>query len=191
MSFSREYYIQETFFNVSLADEAVESIEFEECGFNGCSFISCKFLRCKFINCKFYDCITSAINSVDSIISDISFDRCKVIGWDWTKASQLHGLSFTGCQLNYSNFAALKLSGIKMISCDAKEVNFNGTDLRDGIFTGTDLERSIFHKTNLTKADLRGAFNYTIDARNNTLKKTRFSLPDALSLLNSLDIIIE
>ena len=128
---------------------------------------------------------------MNSFITDVEFSKCKVIGCDWTKASQIHGLDFAGCQINYSNFAMLKLPKIKITGCEAREVDFSETDLSGGSFNGTDFERSVFFKTNLTKADLTGAVNYIIDPRNNTLKKTRFSLPEALSLLSCLDIIIE
>ena len=191
MSFTEDSYFQETFLNVTLSGETVRSKEFEECQFNGCSFIDCKFLKCRFINCKFMGCVISAVNPIDSWITDATFSKCKVIGCDWTKTLQIHGLEFTDCQINYSNFASLKLPKTKMINCEAREVDFTETDLSDGIFTGTDFERSVFSKTNLTRANFKGALNYLIDPRYNTLKKTHFSFPEALSLLSSLDIIID
>ncbi|MBU0570367.1 pentapeptide repeat-containing protein [Patescibacteria group bacterium] len=58
-------------------------------------------------------------------------------------------------------------------------------------FTNTDFEKSVFSKTNLAKANFNGAKNYYIDVRQNNIKKAHFSLPEALSLLNSLDVIID
>jgi uncharacterized protein YjbI with pentapeptide repeats len=55
----------------------------------------------------------------------------------------------------------------------------------------TDFENSRFYNTNLSGADLRGARNFYIDVKNNVLKKTLFSFNGAVTLLNSLDIIIE
>ena len=78
-----------------------------------------------------------------------------------------------------------------MVRCAAKEVRFYETDMSDGIFTDTDFQGSTFFKTNLSRADFRRAKNYTIDLRNNVLKNACFSLPDVLSLLYSLDILIE
>jgi fluoroquinolone resistance protein len=46
-------------------------------------------------------------------------------------------------------------------------------------------------KTNLTGANFKGAKNYAINPQANTLKKTRFSYPEVMTLLNALDIIIE
>jgi fluoroquinolone resistance protein len=56
--------------------------------------------------------------------------------------------------------------------------------------TLTDFSNSRFQHTNLTEADFTGATNYAIAASLNTLKKTKFSLPEAMSLLYSLDIIL-
>lgn len=191
MDFTRDSYDDESFANLSLSNEAIKSVEFEECEFNDCSFIDCVFERCKFIDCNFNSCILSAINLMNSQFTELRFLKCKVIGLDWTKASQIHGLDFMNCQINYSNFAMLKLPKIKMIDCEAKEVDFTETDLSEGSFSGTNFERSIFAGTNLTKANLKGAVNYSIDPRYNTLKQTQFSLPEALSLLNCLDIVID
>jgi uncharacterized protein YjbI with pentapeptide repeats len=113
------------------------------------------------------------------------------MGMDWTRAAELSEPAFQECQLNYSNFKLLKIPNTKMINCEAKEVDFIETDLSKGDFRQTDFENSRFSKTNLSSADFKGAKNYSIDVKGNILKKTRFSLPEALLLLNCLDIIIE
>jgi uncharacterized protein YjbI with pentapeptide repeats len=128
---------------------------------------------------------------IDCRFVDIRFVDSKVIGVNWTKAQQVQGLDFKSCQINYSNFRMLKLQKIKMVDCEAQEVDFVEADLSNAELTNTDFERSVFSKTNLTGATLVGAKHYSIDARSNTIKKAHFSLPEALSLLSSLDIIIE
>jgi len=191
MSLTGKAYYREAFTGLSLDNETIEGIEFEECEFNKCSFVNCTFEALKFLDCKFVECRMSAIKPSHSRFVEVKFCTSQVIGFDWTKADTIEGLEFNECKLNYSNFRLMKPPRIKMIKCEAKEVDFIETDLTDGIFTGTDFENSRFFKTNLTNADFKGAKNYMIDARNNTLKKTKFSLPEALSLLNGLDIIIE
>lgn len=191
MSFNRDTYYQDDFRNLAILNETIKSIEFEECKFTGCSFIDCAFEKCKFISCTFNDCILSAVNPMNCNFSEVKFSGCKAIGCDWTKTSQIQELEFTNCQINYSNFAMLKIPKTKMMNCQAKEVDFTETDLSEGIFSGADFERSIFSRTNLTKADLRGAVNYHIDPRYNTIKQARFSLPEVLSLLACLDIVID
>lgn len=191
MDFTKNDYYQEKFTTLSLSNEVIKEIEFEECEFNNCSFVDCKFEKCRFINCKFNDCMMSAIILTQSRFSEVNFSNCKVIGFDWSSTEYIQDINFKSCQINYSNFRMLKLRKLKMISCEAKEVDFTETDLSEGILTDTDFEKSIFLKTNLTKANFRGAKNYYIDARYNTVKKAIFSLPEALSFLSSLDIVID
>lgn len=128
---------------------------------------------------------------MDSYFNEIAFTSSKVTGVDWTKALKIKSISFDNCKLDYSNFKLLKLPRLKITKSSVKDADFTETDLTEGNFKGTDFEKSRFFKTNLTKANFTKAKNYLIDARYNTLKKTKFSLPEALSLLNSLDIIIE
>lgn len=191
MYFIADAYIKETFSKVSVSDEDLNARIFEACHFDHCSFTKCKMDRCKFINCCFDSCILITVTPVNCRFQEPRFSRCKLMGMDWTRTADLSEPDFLECQLNYSNFKLLKLQGIKMVNCEAKEVDFIETDLSKGDFRQTDFENSRFFKTNLSSADFRGAKNYSIDVKVNILKKTRFSLPEALLLLNSLDIVIE
>ena len=187
----REVNYGEKWIKQSFTEEDIQSRVFEECEFNNCSFIGCNFDNTKLLNCKFVDCDLSNIILLDCRFTDVQFVKCKAIGSDWTKIQKIQKLSFSECLLNYSNFRQLALPGIKMVKCEAKEVDFIEADLSGGNFDKTDFDQSIFLKTNLTKADFSNAINYSIDINTNTLGKTRFSLPEALSLLASSDIIVE
>ena len=191
MDLSKDAYYQERFVKLSCTQENIRSKVFEECEFNNCSFIDCKFEKCRFLNCKFHDCYLSAITPVSCHFIEVEFSKCKVMGVDWAKAQRIRELRFYECQINYSNFRLLKLPKIKIVKCEAKEIDFIEADLSGGDFRNTDFEKSLFFKANLTNADFRGATNYSIDIKTNILKRTRFSLPEALSLLDSLDVIIE
>jgi uncharacterized protein YjbI with pentapeptide repeats len=164
---------------------------FDRCVFENCSLIECRFEECTFMDCKFKGCVLSALKLTNSSFLDTKFVGSKVIGCDWTKTKSLRALEFDNCQLDFSNFSMLKLHHLKLNGCTAKEVDFSGADLTEADFEGTDLEKSRFVNTNLTKASLRKAVNYAIDFKLNKLKKTVFSLPEALSLLDSLDIVIK
>jgi fluoroquinolone resistance protein len=191
MSFPEDTYFEEKFAALSMADEAVTSKTFEDCVFDGCSFINIKFVNCKFINCKFNDCILSAVVPMNCRFIEAEFNHCKTMGIDWTKTQLIRDLKFTDSQLNFSNFRMLKMPLIKITNCEVKESDFTEADLSKGEFKNTDFEKTRFFKTNLAGADFKSARNYTIDIQNNTIKKAKFSYPEALSLLNSLDIIIE
>lgn len=191
MEFKNKYYHQEKFDKLVSEKEVLGEIEFEDCEFTNSSFIETKFDKCKFISCRFVGCLISASVPMDSHFVDTSFTKCKVIGMDWTKTHRIQDIGFDNCQINYSNFRQLKLPEIKITNCQAKEVDFAEADLTGADLSNSDLEKSVFHNTNLTKANFTGAKNYYIDIKNNIIKKARFSLPEAMSLLESLDIIIE
>ena len=191
MALTKNEYYKETLSGLSFSKETITGRLFDECLFDNCSFIECKFDRCRFLNCRFDKCNLSAVVPSNSRFSEVKFSDSKVIGFDWTKAANIERLEFKGCQINYSSFKLLKLPGIKIINCEAKEVAFIETDLSKGDFINTDFENSRFFKTNLSRANFKGARNYSIDVHNNTLTKAQFSLPEVLSLLSSLDIIIE
>jgi uncharacterized protein YjbI with pentapeptide repeats len=72
----------------------------------------------------------------------------------------------------------------------AADVDFREVDLFQADFAGTDLSESLFSNTNLTEADLSRARNYRIDPGQNVLTQAKFSLPEAMSLLYSLDIVL-
>jgi len=191
MDFTKATYYQEKFSRHSIIKENIQSIFFEECEFINCNYIDCKFDNCRFLNCTFNECDLSNMTPMNCQFREIKFIKSKAIGIDWTKAEKIKELSFTECLINYSNFRLLKVPETKIIKCEAKEIDFIETDMNSGNFTDTDFENSVFFKTNLTKADFRGATNYSVDINTCNLKEAKFSLPEALSLLSNLDIIIE
>jgi uncharacterized protein YjbI with pentapeptide repeats len=184
-------YYKKTFTGLTFTNAKIQNKEFEECFFEKCIFIECIFDKCRFIDSSFMGCSMSAIKPFNSQFINIVFKDSKIMGFDWTKTQNTRLLSFERCDISYSNFSYLKIPEIKLLECVAKEVNFNEADLTNAVFTKTDLSNSIFSNTNLTKADFRKAFNYSIDFKFNNLKKAKFSLPEAIALLTSLDIILD
>ena len=70
------------------------------------------------------------------------------------------------------------------------DVDFRECDLSQADFAGTDLADSLFLATNLTQADFSRARNYQIDPSQNIVDEAKFSLPEAMSLLYSMDIVL-
>ena len=189
-------YINQTFDHVSLEDESIEFTDFEDCVFQNCSFQETRFQGCRFLNCTFSACELNVIQVSDCSFTNVQFENSKVVGVNWTEATWpkiglLNSIEFENCVLNHSTFMGLNLPKIKMVQCLARDVDFSEANLTLADLSDSDLEKSRFVRTNLTKANLRGAKNYTISPQLNVLKKTHFSLPEAMSLLYSLDIILE
>ena len=139
------------------------------------------------------------VKVVDSQFVDTQLISSKIIGVDWTMAGwdrndafQIHQpIRFYDCILNYSVFIGLQLDNLQLEKCIAREVDFSDAGLKKAAFCATDLENAIFRNTDLSESNFVGALNYAISPQLNKLKGAKFSLPEAVSLLYGLDIIIE
>ncbi len=100
-------------------------------------------------------------------------------------------MGFKDCQISMCNFVALELKNTSFVECLVKETDFLDTDLREADFNKSDLSGSLFNNTNLAGANFSNAKNYNIDPTTNTIEKARFSMPEAIHLLESFNIEIE
>lgn len=184
-------YTGQTFKRLKHADEELAGKEFYDCTFVECSLSGIVWRKCRLVNCTFRACDLSLVQVAGSSFRETTFESSKMVGVNWTEAvwgpkkGFLNSIHFIDCVLNHSTFIGLSLPKIKISRCVARDVDFSEAD-----FTGTDLTDSRFAHTNLTGADFTGATHYTINAALNTLKKTKFSLPEAMALLYGLDIIL-
>ena len=189
-------YTDQVFKEIHLEQALFVSNEFHDCTFDRCSFVETTFQSCRFVNCVFQHCDLSLVQVPDCSFAATRFESSKVIGVNWTRAhwpvTKLWGsICFSRCAISHSTFIGLNLGRIQIQDCVAVNVDFRETDLSRANFAGTDLSDSLFLSTDLTKADLSQARTYWIDPSQNIVKKARFSLPEAMSLLHGLDVVLE
>jgi fluoroquinolone resistance protein len=189
-------YADQTFEGLVLSEDEIVSKSFYDCSFVGCSFSGTCFRECKFYSCIFRKCDIRLVRLPGCSFSDTGFEDSSVIGVNWTEAAWprrgfMCPISFTRCAISHSTFIGLALKEIVIRECIARDVDFREADLTKADLTHTDLADSLFTDTDLTEADLTQAKNYTINPSLNVLKRTKFSLPEAMSLLYGLDIILE
>ncbi|MDK2982016.1 MAG: hypothetical protein PWQ55_2363 [Chloroflexota bacterium] len=182
--------------NLEAENLTLEGADFVACEIKHCQFSETHFNRCSFRNCNFEDCNLDLVQVNRCVFKSCQFTRCKMMGINWTEASWgrqeiaqlIKKINFKECVLNYSSFMELKLKGIEIIDSLAMEVDFSNAMLQKANFHGTDLERAIFRNTDCQHADFRGAKNYAISPMINNIAKAHFSLPEAMSLLYTMDI---
>ena len=189
------HYVNRVFKKASLEQGRLVSTEFYDCTFNGCSFVETTFQNCRFVNCVFRDCDLSLMQVPDCSFTATRFEGSKVIGVNWTRAhwpaTRLReSIGFSECAISHSTFIGLKMPRIQIRDCVAMNVDFREASLVGANFAGTDLSESLFLATDLTGADLSRARNYQIDPSQNVVTKARFALPEAMSLLYGLDIVL-
>ncbi len=192
---SQAHYSGVSFKEIGLGREEVLSSEFYDCVFSRCSFVETVLRRCRLVDCVFRECDLSLIRLPESSLTGVRFEDCKVVGVNWTEAHWPKGglgnpMGFFRCAISHSTFIGRRLLGIEIRDCVALDVDFREADLSGADFGGTDLSGSLFGSTDLSEADLSRASNYHIDPGQNTLRQARFSLPEAMSLLYSMDIIL-
>jgi uncharacterized protein YjbI with pentapeptide repeats len=190
----QQEYTSQEFKKTVLKNDQVFLKEFSACTFIKCAFNESVFQDCKFRDCTFKECDLSLVSLKGCSFANTRFEDSKVIGVNWTETSWATAkvifkpVDFLGCVINYSNFMGLNLKKVMINKCIAREVSFEDANLTQANCRFTDFMNSRFIRTNLTEADFTGAKNYAIAAGLNTLKKTKFSLPEAMSLLYNLDI---
>lgn len=176
-----------------LIGEIYNDIEFEECRFEECDFSEATFKRCKFINCEFSRCNLSLINFHASRLFTVTFEACKLVGVDWSKADwpSYHvdfELSFKQCVLTGASFFGLALHALKMESCKLHEVDFRDGDFQHSLMIDCDFTLAQFMRTNLRNVDFTDSTDYMINVLENSVKGARFSRYEALNLLESLGV---
>lgn len=187
------------FRNESLSEIEIDKGYFEGCEFDGCDFSKSSLIGCTFINCNFVNCNLLLTKIPNTHFNAVKFDRCDMIGIDWTvarwfrnakKSKQLFPILFESCRLNHSIFIGLNMVNVVFTDCTIKEALFEEASMENCSFRNCDLNQSIFKNTNLCEADFSTAMNYNIDVCQNNVTKAKFSLPEAVSLIYSLDIEI-
>lgn len=181
------------FERLDLAGAELRAKTFYDCEFAHCNLSEGKLIDCKFDDCRFVECNLSLARVKGSAFREVTFKSCKLVGIDWPSARwpsvALTGLvEFDECILNSSSFFGLYLQELKLEACQAHDVDFTEADCEYASFMQTDFTNSTFHQTKLVKADFTDAINYRIDVFTNKITGAKFSLPEAVNLLESLRI---
>lgn len=184
-------FFEKKFEELDLRNIVIENNKFENCTFTRNNMNGSSFKNCWFSDCIFEQSDLSNVQFASSDLRSITFKECKLVGVSWIVTKSLMHTNWQDCILSYGNFSGLDLRKSIMKGCKAHEIDLAETNLNDAILCGTDFAAARFANTNLTKADLRQAINYAIRPDSNKIKKARFSLPEATSLLYGLDIDIE
>ena len=95
------------------------------------------------------------------------------------------------CLIRNCNFTDLNLK--KRVFCKNQilECDFYNTELSESDFSETTLTDTVFENCNLTKANFSDAKDYQIRPSINKIKKAIFTMPEAVTLLKELDIVIK
>jgi fluoroquinolone resistance protein len=187
----KEYITDQLFEKTDYTVTRLPDADFEGCKFANCTFSGINLSGFNFTECVFEGCNLSTAKIIDTTFNDITFKDCKMLGLHFETANAfLFTVHFQDCVLDLSSFYKRNMKKFVFNRCSLREADFIETNLTEAVFTGCDLYQAKFENTILEKADLSKAFNYSIDPTINKLRMARFSLPDALRLLDKYEIII-
>jgi fluoroquinolone resistance protein len=185
-------WIDEIFEKIDFTTKPLEYGEYEKCDFNNCVFSNTDISEIKFIDCRFTDCNLSLVQVVKTVLRDVWFKDCKMLGIRFDSCNQFAlSFGFDGCILNHSSFYKTKIKQTIFKNTQLQGVDFTACDLTGAVFNDCNLLDAIFENTIIEKTDLRSSYNYSIDPEKNKIKKARFSLPGLVGLLRKYDITIE
>lgn len=189
-------YENESFTGYELENETVADCAFSDCTFTDCTVSESLFTRCTFDSCAFENCRLSDIKSSSTAVNFCTFSSCRLSGVNWRLflaelplANPIERL--TKCHLRYNTFYKMNFNCFDFSGSSITASSFTECSLVSAVFKGCDLTGTDLFRCDITKADFRSASGYRIGIADCKMKNARFSYPDVMSLLDSLDIIIE
>lgn len=179
------------FEKVEFKERAITNRKFTDCTFKNCQLNMLSFTDCYFTDCIFDGCDLSLLKVKGCFFNRVQIIRCKAIGINWFDSGSPFSAQFIDSNISYCSFFGKAIKKAKFKNCTAKETDFSECNLTQADFGGTDLESARFSNTDISHADFKDARNYYIELLHNKVTKAKFSLPEALALLQPFDIIIE
>lgn len=165
--------------------------EYEYCKFLNCNFSNTNLSGYKFLECEFNNCNLSMVKLGETLLRDIQFFDCKMLGVNFEHCSAF-GFSavFTGVTLNHSSFYKRKMQQFIFSNCQLTEVDFTDADCSGATFYNCDFTNAKFENTNLEKCDFTSSYNFFINPQINNIRKAKFSQAGLAGLLHQYQIEI-
>ncbi len=174
------------FLREEIRDCIFADCRFEDCVFRGCKFTACLFERCRFLNPKFEGCEMVAGECSDCLFNGVNFSDLRLSAGRWFPLDRADRCTWRICSLMDFELGKFGFSDAVFEDCIIQQCALRKADFRRARFQGT-----VFSRCDLREADFRGAQGYAIDLETNRLRAARFSFPEVVGLLSSLEIVIE
>ncbi len=175
------------FFEVPLGGKSFEDCRFISCGFENTSLANVSFNSCHFSNCRL---VLSELKNLT--LNQVVFEDCKLVGLNFADCNRFGFFPvFKNCLIDGCVYSANDLKKTNFEVCRFRRSDFINCDLREAVFSESRFEESGFSECRLEEADFRNAAGYRIDPFSNRLKGAFFSLPEAVSFLGFLGIVVD
>lgn len=182
---------EEKFAGLDIADVEKMANNYESCEFLQCNFQEADLRKIRFTDCVFLSCNFSLSQMKGASFHDCRFQNCKMLVIDWTSLNSLRSPQFLACVMTANNFSSMQIPDAVFSGSLLKDTRFREAKLRRANFSDCDLEGAEFGQCDLRDCDFRQARNYRISPLENQIKKAKFSLPEAISLLQDFGIELD
>lgn len=191
-----EYIEGQTIADKDFQNVTIEQSKFVDCDFENCRFEECKIIGCVFVNCRFFNCTVITLSSRHSEVKNAVLKKCNLIGVHWNtllpSGKYAHAIDkLENCYVKYNSFVEMNFVKFDFSDNRIEESVFEQCNLAESNFCGCRMEGTQIVRSDIRKADFRDAVGYVIDVISNKMSNARFSFPEVIRLLDSLQIKID
>ena len=144
------------------------------------------------MNQDFYDL---DITTIEDFQEKSSYEACRFIGLDFTavKVSQSKFLdcTFEECNLSNCSLVDTVLNGVSFYNCKLLGLHFEYANAFGFSFEGSHLLSAHFERSDLSRADLTGVTELTLDTEFNSMKGAKIQFAQLPGLLVKYGLNIE
>jgi uncharacterized protein YjbI with pentapeptide repeats len=138
-----QLYQDQQFENIDYSSDGLPKGEYENCIFKNCNFSNTNLSNYTFIDSSFENSNLSLVKINNTIIRDIKFKGCKMIGMQFCDANAFGlAFSFEDCILTNASFYKTKIKKTSFLNSKLNEVDFTETDLTRSTYFWTSNEVS-------------------------------------------------
>lgn len=170
--------------DITTIEDFQEKSSYEACRFIGLDFTAVKVSQSKFLDCTFEECNLSNCSLVDTVLNCVSFYNCKLLGLHFEYANAFgFSCQFDNCLLKHASFYQMNLQNCKFLNCDLEGVEFTEVKAMGVSFEGSHLLSAHFERSDLSRADLTGVTELTLDPEFNSMKGAKIQFAQLPGLL--------
>jgi uncharacterized protein YjbI with pentapeptide repeats len=173
------------FAGLDLAGADLGGKVFAGCTFRNLKLAESRWEQARLEDCVLDDCDLTRIAPAGLVLRGVRFQRCKMMGIDWTALGAFPDLTFADCNLDYCSFIGLRARKLPAERCSFVEANFVECDLGEARFAECQFAGARFERCDLRKATFARARSLLLDPAGNQVKGAAIPSESALLLAAS------
>lgn len=171
---SGESFDEATFTALAMPEAGVDlgGKSFSRCTFRNLKLPQSRWQGARLEDCLFDGCDLTRLAPAGLALRGVRFERCKMMGIDWSDLGAYPDLAFADCNLDYASFVSVKARKTAFSRCSLVEATFVDCDLCEARFSACDFSGARFERCDLRKAAFAGARGLLLDPAANQVKGT-------------------